>query len=166
MATTSSQDRVIIDSPAEPRPVAVSGSGEPVRPKAFRRPPGWLAPAGSPQASKPTFTTAPRPASTTLPALIEPPKERLYGLFLLLLLIGVNLLAAGLLQAWQPRMKPRYGDSVGGPYIQATGTTPRDSVTLYTTPGEERRALRPMIEQPFDRTDAIDHPLADPAEDR
>lgn len=161
---------VIIDpEPQSVKTPAVSVAAESVRPKAFRRPPGWVAPtpAEAPSATIHRLPVATEPRSAA-PAPVT--RDRLYGVVLVTSVIGINLLAAGLLSAWESREKPAYSNAAlpqGGPFIQATPAPVSDSVTLYTTPIGERRMLRiERIDTPLDSTDAVEQPLPNPEHDQ
>lgn len=164
-------NNVILDSPsAPPASSPASAAGEPMRPKAFRRPPGWVAPTA---AASPTATPQPaagrQPAATLAAAVLAPRHDKLYGLFLIALVIGVNLLAASLLSVWQPHAKPRYSFSAPqGMSFEKTESLPqRDNVTLYASPPDARRTLRlDALDTPFDSTDAAWQPPANPADDQ
>lgn len=164
---------VILDpttpKPSETRAIAAI---EPVRPKAFRRPPGWVAPSASAHA-------APAPSRRT-PALSGARKadetvhkanhDRLYGVGLVLLVIGINLLAGLLLSVWNTHITPRY-HTPAAPHtaisIPPAAPIPAERVTLYASPLEERRTLRiDRLDMPIDSTDAIELPPANPADDR
>lgn len=89
---------------------------------------------------------------------------------LLGLVVGINLMAYSLLSAWQSHIKPRYAAPTlpkGGPFVEPTDGSPRDSVTLYLSPTDERRTLRiERLDMPLDTTDAIALPPANPEDDQ
>ncbi len=95
------------------------------------------------------------------------PHDTLYSLFLLALVIGINIIAAFLLSAWQPHIKPHYAgpETVSiSPVIEDEKNIP---VTLFSSPLENRRTLRiSPIDVPIDSTDAIDMPAANPSDDQ
>lgn len=162
---------VILDSsperPAEPKAPAPIES---VRPKAFRRPPGWIAPESSPHAAPAPSPRRNVPALKAAEGSAPPAHERAYGIILILLVIGVNLLAGFLLSAWNSHIKPRYHlpeTAQGGPFFSQTAKPGTDAVTLYASPLDERRTLRiERLDMPLDATDAIELPPANPADDQ
>lgn len=165
---------VILD-PTTPRPSETKAIAaiEPVRPKAFRRPPGWVAPPASAHAAPAPARRVPalsgaRKATGTAPATNH---DRLYGVALVLLVIGINLLAGLLLSMWDTHITPRYHTPAAPRTALATPPAPApaqaERVTLYASPIEERRTLRiDRLDMPIDSTDAIELPPANPADDR
>lgn len=150
----------------------------PVRPKAFRRPPGWVAPpkpvaetalAKTSMASTTITESAGKPATTHILATAEPRNERWFSVVLLAAVVLINVLAAVLLQAWQPRQtKPYAANELAAPLPpRVQGSTDARSVTLYASPPEERRTTRSSaIDRPIDATDAIELYIpADPSID-
>ncbi|MBA4274662.1 MAG: hypothetical protein C0436_03305, partial [Alphaproteobacteria bacterium] len=97
-------------------------------------------------------------------------RDKLYGLMLLGVVVGINLMAYSLLSAWESHIKPRYTAPTlpkGGPFVEPTDGSPRDSVTLYLSPTDERRTLRiERLDMPLDTTDAIVLPPANPEDDQ
>lgn len=167
---------VIHTSEQAQKPADVS----PVRPKAFRRPPGWVAPPKpmaetalaktSFAAPSPSEASA-HPAAATTHTLAQPhpSNERWFSVVLLAAVVLINVLAAVLLHAWQPRHTKPYAASETArplpPSVQSRGDA--RSVTLYASPPEERRTTRSSaIDRPIDATDAIELYIpADPAID-
>lgn len=166
-------NHVILDSHRPPTPeTRTTAATDSVRPKAFRRPPGWIAPPGSPY-GMPAPSRRPVTAATG-PAAVEehPPRahEKLYGISLIALVIGINLLAGFLLSAWNRHIAQHHPAARQSPAVIAAPASPAvmaERVTLYASPPEERRTLRiERLDMPIDSTDAIELPPANPADDR
>lgn len=169
----------VILEPERPNAGAAPSAPEgPVRPKAFRRPPGWVAPPQAPSSTvidtgEEKATVHRLPVASGIPAAASAPlrrHDRLYGILLIAVVAGVNLLAAFLLSAWQTHVKPRYAVPAAsfqdGPALHRNAS-PGDSITLYATPTDERRTLRiERLDTPLDATDAIEFPPANPADDQ
>jgi hypothetical protein len=152
-----------------------------VRPKAFRRPPAWVAPLSvTSSASSTTSLSASSERNRALvaqhsevhavPSHSATGSDRLFGFILITSVVIVNVLVMSALNAWQSHIQPRYqnpADHEGLKFIQTPDVLNTGDITLYSTPMDERRTVRnDLVDFPLDSTDAIDLSPANPDYDQ